>query len=127
VKNLISNLQAAATGLNLSVEEPGVTQPLPPSSFQRFLRARPFPGVVIEDHNSSFTNKYYQSMFDNTDNLNLLYPPNLTPEEQLNHVTDTAKSLAEVATMVARALFVQAGGEASQTSSIKADELMVRL
>ncbi|XP_047223656.1 nicastrin isoform X2 [Girardinichthys multiradiatus] len=125
VKNLINNLQTAAAGLNLSVEEPGVTQPLPPSSFQRFLRARPFPGVVIEDHNSSFTNKYYQSMFDNTDNLNMLYPPNLTPEEQLNHVTDTAKSLAGVATMVARALFVQAGGEASQTSSIKADELMV--
>ncbi|KAM4727874.1 nicastrin [Anableps anableps] len=125
VKNLITNLKRAAAELNVSLEEPGVTQALPPSSFQRFLRARPFPGVVIEDHNSSFTNKYYQSMFDNEDNLNILYPPNLTPEEQLNHVTDTAKSLAEVATIVARALFVQAGGEKSQISSIKADDLMV--
>uniref|UniRef100_A0A3B5MQJ6 Nicastrin n=1 Tax=Xiphophorus couchianus TaxID=32473 RepID=A0A3B5MQJ6_9TELE len=127
VKNLIANLNSAAAGLNVSVKEPGVTQPLPPSSFQRFLRARPFPGVVIEDYNSSFSNKYFQSMFDNADSLNVSYPPNLTPEEQLNHVTDTAKSLAEVATMVARALFIQAGGEKTQISSIKADELMVRL
>ncbi|XP_027875922.1 nicastrin isoform X1 [Xiphophorus couchianus] len=125
VKNLIANLNSAAAGLNVSVKEPGVTQPLPPSSFQRFLRARPFPGVVIEDYNSSFSNKYFQSMFDNADSLNVSYPPNLTPEEQLNHVTDTAKSLAEVATMVARALFIQAGGEKTQISSIKADELMV--
>ncbi|KAM4556142.1 nicastrin [Fundulus diaphanus] len=125
VKKLVSNLQTAAKGLNVSVEEPGVTQPLPPSSLQRFLRARPFPGVVIEDYSSSFTNRYYQSMFDNADNLKMSYPPNLTPEEQLNHVTDTAKSLAELATMVARALFVQAGGEESQVGAIKADELLV--
>ncbi|XP_035994479.1 nicastrin [Fundulus heteroclitus] len=125
VKKLVSNLQTAAKGLNVSVEEPGVTQPLPPSSLQRFLRARPFPGVVIQDYSSSFANMYYQSMFDNADSLKMSYPPNLTPEEQLNYVTDTAKSLAELATMVARALFVQAGGEESQVSAIKADELLV--
>lgn len=125
VKNLINNLQKAAEGLKVVVNEPIVSQPLPPSSFQRFLRARPIPGVVIEDHNSSFTNKYYQSMFDNADNLKMTYPPDLTPEEQLNHVTDTAKSLAEVATMVARALYIQSGGEESQVSSIKADNLTV--
>ncbi|XP_015255039.1 PREDICTED: nicastrin [Cyprinodon variegatus] len=125
VKNLITNLQAAANGLNVSVEEPAATQPLPPASFHRFLLARPFPGVVIEDHSSSFTNKYYQSMYDNPEYLNLLFPPDLTPEEQLNHISDTAKSLTEVATLVARALFVQAGGEKSQISTIKADELTV--
>uniref|UniRef100_A0A3Q2NWT4 Nicastrin n=1 Tax=Fundulus heteroclitus TaxID=8078 RepID=A0A3Q2NWT4_FUNHE len=91
VKKLVSNLQTAAKGLNVSVEEPGVTQPLPPSSLQRFLRARPFPGVVIQDYSSSFANMYYQSMFDNADSLKMSYPPNLTPEEQLNYVTDTAK------------------------------------
>uniref|UniRef100_A0A3B3CTY0 Nicastrin n=1 Tax=Oryzias melastigma TaxID=30732 RepID=A0A3B3CTY0_ORYME len=84
-------LHSSAAGLNLSLGEPNVTQPLPPSSFQRFLLERPIPGVVIENHQTSFTNKYYQSMFDNAEYLKLNYPPNLTPEEQLELVTDSAK------------------------------------
>uniref|UniRef100_A0A8C6PMW2 Nicastrin n=1 Tax=Nothobranchius furzeri TaxID=105023 RepID=A0A8C6PMW2_NOTFU len=70
-----------------------ILQALPPSSFQRFLRARPIPGVVIENHQSTFTNRYYQSMYDNSDYLNVSYPPGLTPEEQLDFVTDAAKVL----------------------------------
>lgn len=125
VKQLILRLRSASAGLGLSVEEPGFSQPLPPSSFQRFLRARPIPGVVIEDHRSAFTNSFYESMYDNADYLNISYPPDLTPEEQLEFVTDTAKALTEVATMVARTLFTQAGGEESQQSSINADPQMV--
>uniref|UniRef100_A0A3B3CTR1 Nicastrin n=1 Tax=Oryzias melastigma TaxID=30732 RepID=A0A3B3CTR1_ORYME len=105
--------------------EPNVTQPLPPSSFQRFLLERPIPGVVIENHQTSFTNKYYQSMFDNAEYLKLNYPPNLTPEEQLELVTDSAKALTEVATTVARGLYLQAGGELAQMSRIQADSELV--
>uniref|UniRef100_A0A671VZN5 Nicastrin n=1 Tax=Sparus aurata TaxID=8175 RepID=A0A671VZN5_SPAAU len=90
---LIVNLQTASRGLNVSVEEPGFSQPLPPSSFQRFLRARPIPGVVIEDHQSAFTNRFYESMYDNAEYLNVSYPTNMTPEEQLEFVTETAKVL----------------------------------
>uniref|UniRef100_A0A3B3CTR4 Nicastrin n=1 Tax=Oryzias melastigma TaxID=30732 RepID=A0A3B3CTR4_ORYME len=125
VETLVSNLQAAAAGLNLSLGEPNVTQPLPPSSFQRFLLERPIPGVVIENHQTSFTNKYYQSMFDNAEYLKLNYPPNLTPEEQLELVTDSAKALTEVATTVARGLYLQAGGELAQMSRIQADSELV--
>uniref|UniRef100_A0A4W6BMM0 Nicastrin n=1 Tax=Lates calcarifer TaxID=8187 RepID=A0A4W6BMM0_LATCA len=121
VEDLIGNLRSAATGLNVTVDVPGFSQPLPPSSFQRFLRARPIPGVVLEDHQSAYTNKFYESMYDNAENLNVSYPPNLTPEEQLEYITDTAR----VATMVARALYRQAGGEESQLSSIKADPQIV--
>uniref|UniRef100_A0A8P4GFV9 Nicastrin n=1 Tax=Dicentrarchus labrax TaxID=13489 RepID=A0A8P4GFV9_DICLA len=88
---LIENLQSAAGGLNISMDEPSVSQPLPPSSFQRFLRARPIPGVVLEDHQSAFSNRFYESMYDNAEYLNISYPPNMTPEEQLEFVTDTAK------------------------------------
>uniref|UniRef100_A0A4W6BLZ8 Nicastrin n=1 Tax=Lates calcarifer TaxID=8187 RepID=A0A4W6BLZ8_LATCA len=123
VEDLIGNLRSAATGLNVTVDVPGFSQPLPPSSFQRFLRARPIPGVVLEDHQSAYTNKFYESMYDNAENLNVSYPPNLTPEEQLEYITDTA--VTEVATMVARALYRQAGGEESQLSSIKADPQIV--
>ncbi|XP_070829864.1 nicastrin [Chaetodon trifascialis] len=125
VRKLIENLHSAAGGLTVSLAEPGFSQPLPPSSFQRFLRARPIPGVVIEDHQSAFTSRFYESMYDNAEYLNVSYPPNLTPEEQLDFVTDAAKALAEVATMAARALFLQAGGAEAQLSSINADPLMV--
>lgn len=59
VRKLIDNLQSVAGGLNISVEELNFSQPLPPSSFQRFLRAQPIPGVVIEDHQSAFTNRWF--------------------------------------------------------------------
>uniref|UniRef100_A0A8P4FXS3 Nicastrin n=1 Tax=Dicentrarchus labrax TaxID=13489 RepID=A0A8P4FXS3_DICLA len=125
VRKLIENLQSAAGGLNISMDEPSVSQPLPPSSFQRFLRARPIPGVVLEDHQSAFSNRFYESMYDNAEYLNISYPPNMTPEEQLEFVTDTAKALTEVATMVAKALYMQAGGSEPQLSSIKADAQIV--
>ncbi|XP_044224842.1 nicastrin [Thunnus albacares] len=125
VRKLIDNLHSAATGLNFTLQEPNVSQPLPPSSFQRFLRARPIPGIVIEDHQSSFSNRFYESMYDNAEYLNISYPPNLTPEEQLEFVTDTAKALTEVATMVARALYKQAGGVDTQLSNINADPKIV--
>uniref|UniRef100_A0A672ING4 Nicastrin n=1 Tax=Salarias fasciatus TaxID=181472 RepID=A0A672ING4_SALFA len=101
------------------------SQPLPPSSFQRFLRARPIPGVVIENHDSRFSNRYYESMFDNAEYLNVTYPPNLTPEEQFEQPLEIAKALTEVATTVARALYVQAGGSESQLDSINADPQIV--
>lgn len=130
VRSLIDNLQSAATVLNLSLAEPSVSQPLPPSSLQRFLRARQIPGVVIADYQSAFSNKwgftvimtvyyiewfimisrftcislhfhcvlfvpclsrYYESYYDNVANLNLTYPPDLSPEGQLEYITDTAK------------------------------------
>uniref|UniRef100_A0A8C7QZV6 Nicastrin n=1 Tax=Oncorhynchus mykiss TaxID=8022 RepID=A0A8C7QZV6_ONCMY len=121
VTNLVKNLQSSTAGLNLSFVETGFSQPLPPSSFQRFLRARAIPGIVLADHQTDFNNRYYESFYDNAAHLNLTYPSNLSPEEQLEFVTDTAKSLTEVATAVARALFKQAGGNNSQVNKINAD------
>uniref|UniRef100_A0A8D3EBD3 Nicastrin n=1 Tax=Scophthalmus maximus TaxID=52904 RepID=A0A8D3EBD3_SCOMX len=106
-------------------EVPTASQPLPPSSFQRFLRARPIPGVVLEDHQSAFTSRFYESMYDNAEYLNVSYPPNLTPEEQLRFVTESAKALTEVATLVARALYRQAGGAETQLVNINADSQTV--
>uniref|UniRef100_A0AAQ4NYJ7 Nicastrin n=1 Tax=Gasterosteus aculeatus aculeatus TaxID=481459 RepID=A0AAQ4NYJ7_GASAC len=125
VKKLLESLRAGAAGLNVSLAEPSFSQPLPPSSFQRFLRARPIPGVVIQDHQSSFTNRFYESMYDNAGYLDISYPPDLTPEQQLQFVTDTATALTEVATVVARSLYAQAGGDQARLSSINADPQMV--
>uniref|UniRef100_A0AAQ4QY59 Nicastrin n=1 Tax=Gasterosteus aculeatus aculeatus TaxID=481459 RepID=A0AAQ4QY59_GASAC len=124
-EKLLESLRAGAAGLNVSLAEPSFSQPLPPSSFQRFLRARPIPGVVIQDHQSSFTNRFYESMYDNAGYLDISYPPDLTPEQQLQFVTDTATALTEVATVVARSLYAQAGGDQARLSSINADPQMV--
>uniref|UniRef100_A0A8B9BTK5 Nicastrin n=1 Tax=Anser brachyrhynchus TaxID=132585 RepID=A0A8B9BTK5_9AVES len=120
VRNLLDILSNSSVGANVTLQEAGYSQPLPPSSFQRFLRARHIPGVVLTDHQAAFQNRYYQSMYDTPENIRMQYPEGLSPEETLEYVTDTAKSLAEVATVVARALYRLAGG-ANNTSAIQAD------
>uniref|UniRef100_A0A673H6S8 Nicastrin n=1 Tax=Sinocyclocheilus rhinocerous TaxID=307959 RepID=A0A673H6S8_9TELE len=121
----IEVMQSAAAGLNLTVDQPSVSQPLPPSSFQRFLRVRGIPGLVLADHNTSFNNRYYESLYDDAENLNVTYPPDLSPDEQLVYETDAAKSLAEVATLVARSLYIQAGGDENNLNNITADPKIV--
>uniref|UniRef100_A0A672T7P4 Nicastrin n=1 Tax=Sinocyclocheilus grahami TaxID=75366 RepID=A0A672T7P4_SINGR len=91
VLDLMRRMQSAAAGLNVSLGHPLFTQPLPPSSLQRFLRARPIPGLVLADHQTLFNNRYYESMYDDAENLNVTYPPDLNPDEQLVYETDAAK------------------------------------
>ncbi|XP_048019612.1 LOW QUALITY PROTEIN: nicastrin [Megalobrama amblycephala] len=125
VSDMMKNMHSIAAGLNVSLDEPPASQPLPPSSFQRFLRARQIQGLVLADHRTSFVNRYYESMYDDAENLNVSYPPNLSPEEKLVYETEAAKSLAEVATLVARSLYKQAGGDDSNLNNITADPKIV--
>nr|XP_060613803.1 nicastrin [Anolis sagrei ordinatus] len=128
VQAMVGTLKNASGSTSLSLREIGLTQPLPPSSFQRFLRGRPIPGVVLADHQTTFHNRYFQSIYDTAENIRLQYPEGLTPEEELNHVTDLAKSLAEVSTVVARALFLLAGGSNDSALAVEADpETVTRL
>ncbi|KAG5285800.1 hypothetical protein AALO_G00007580 [Alosa alosa] len=125
VGNILKGMTSAGAELGLSLAEPTATQALPPSSFQRFLLSRAVPGVVLADHQSAFNNKYYESVYDNADYLNVSYPPDLTLEEQLEYVTDIARALTNVSTLVARSLYLQAGGEESQLENISADSKIV--
>lgn len=59
VVKLLNVLESVSRNLSVSTNVPNVSQPLPPSSFQRFLRARPIPGVVIENHQSAYTNRCF--------------------------------------------------------------------
>ncbi|XP_054847943.1 LOW QUALITY PROTEIN: nicastrin [Eublepharis macularius] len=120
INTMLVALKNSTAGTGVEVREISSSQALPPSSFQRFLRLKEIPGVVLADHNTSFQNKYYQSIYDTSENILLNYPEWLSPEEALDHVTETAKSLAEVATVVARALYQLAGGSGS-TTAIQAD------
>ncbi|XP_077181843.1 nicastrin isoform X1 [Paroedura picta] len=117
---MVAALKNSASGTQVEVQEVGSSQALPPSSFQRFLRLREIPGVVLADHNTSFQNRYYQSIYDTAENIRLEYPSPMSPEEALEYVTKTAESLAEVATVVARALYQLAEGSGN-ASAIQAD------
>uniref|UniRef100_A0A2K6UY09 Nicastrin n=1 Tax=Saimiri boliviensis boliviensis TaxID=39432 RepID=A0A2K6UY09_SAIBB len=111
VEDLLNTLEKSGAGVPAVIlRRPNQSQPLPPSSLQRFLRARNISGVVLADHSRAFNNKYYQSIYDTAENINVSYPEWLSPEEDLNFVTDTAKALADVATVLGRALYELAGG-----------------
>nr|XP_028566120.1 nicastrin [Podarcis muralis] len=124
VQNMVQTLKNSSGDTSITMQVIGASQPLPPSSFQRFLRARQIPGVVLADHRSTFKNRYYQSIYDTSENIQMNYPEGLSPEEMLNHVTGTAKSLADVATVVARTLYQLAGGSGN-TSTVRADPATV--
>uniref|UniRef100_A0ABI7WV13 Nicastrin n=1 Tax=Felis catus TaxID=9685 RepID=A0ABI7WV13_FELCA len=92
VEALLSTLEKSGAGVPAVVlRRPNQSQPLPPSSLQRFLRARNISGVVLADHSAVFHNHYYQSIYDTAENINVSYPEWQSPEEDLNFVTDTAK------------------------------------
>ncbi|GCC39732.1 hypothetical protein chiPu_0023480, partial [Chiloscyllium punctatum] len=43
VQSLLKSLSAATSGTNVTLQEPDHSQPLPPSSFHRFLREQSIP------------------------------------------------------------------------------------
>lgn len=120
VERLLTTLEQSGAGVPVVLQRLNQSQPLPPSSLQRFLRARNISGVVLADHAAAFHNRYYQSVYDTAENINVSYPGQQSPEEDLNFVTDTAKALADVATVLARALYQLAGGTSSR-DTIEAD------
>ncbi|XP_007459990.1 PREDICTED: nicastrin isoform X2 [Lipotes vexillifer] len=111
VEELLTTLEKSGAGVpTVVLRRLSRPQPLPPSSLQRFLRAQNISGVVLADHSAVFHNHYYQSIYDAAENINVTYPEGQSPEEDLNFVTDTAKALAGVATVLGRALYQLAGG-----------------
>ncbi|KAI7753253.1 hypothetical protein M8C21_006781 [Ambrosia artemisiifolia] len=78
-----------------SESNPGV----PPSSFMSFLRQNPnTPGVVLEDFDTSFTNKFYHSHLDNLSNIN-------------------SSAIEAAASLVARTLYVLASNNKDLSDS----------
>ncbi|KAJ8034270.1 Nicastrin [Holothuria leucospilota] len=61
-EDIIKILQGAG---DVTVEKAPRDQPLPPASFQRFLKSgAKIPGVVLTDHKKEFKNGFYNSRYD---------------------------------------------------------------
>ncbi|VFV42019.1 nicastrin-like [Lynx pardinus] len=80
----------------------------------------PAQGCLAGRRQHSHSEIYYQSIYDTAENINVSYPEWQSPEEDLNFVTDTAKALADVATVLGRALYQLAGGT-NFSDTIQAD------
>ncbi|KAG8449964.1 hypothetical protein GDO86_016592, partial [Hymenochirus boettgeri] len=57
VQQMVDTLVNAVNSSSIRVQEVDRSQPLPPASFQRFLKVRNIPGVVLTDHRNSYSNR----------------------------------------------------------------------
>lgn len=96
---------------DLDIESVADGAPLPPSSLQSFLKENnKLVGIVIANHEKEFKNKFYNSLFDDINNLNI----------SDSRVT---KQLTNIATVVSKSIHELLTGNSSD--SITADETLV--
>ncbi|XP_074653328.1 nicastrin-like [Tubulanus polymorphus] len=119
--DLITKMKAEGNSLKVTIGTPA-QQGLPPASFQSFLKKHNISGAVLTDHEGIFTNKYYNSRLDLAEMLRLRYPAGMSEADKYNYVTDIAKRLTNVATVVARTLYKRA---TNKSSKIEADSKTV--
>ncbi|XP_077985651.1 nicastrin-like [Glandiceps talaboti] len=98
-ESIIKALNSAAKDHGIDASTAPADQPLPPASFQRFLRKENIGGVVITDHEKEFKNRYYQSRFDLPELLDADYD-NKTEE----YISPLAKVLNNVTSVLAQSL-----------------------
>eukprot|EP00794_Sanderia_malayensis_P010772 gene10772-11925_t len=109
VDKIMSYLSTSGQSANISVKNASTNLPLPPASFQRFLRTKQtkkIPGVVLADHETEFQNKYYNSRFDNAENIGLKFDlVNKDGQTYLSTNKDKAEEFAKVAETIATAVY----------------------
>ena len=58
VKEMLRILKEAGSKYKVGINEPKLPLPLPPASFQRFLKSNDkIPGIVLTDHEKEYSNK----------------------------------------------------------------------
>ena len=97
----------------ITLDHPAPDTPgIPPAASEAFLTVNAsIPTVVLTDHRREFINRFYHSQFD-VGRTNLLHA---------DGATDTSPTMCALATLVARGLFVAAGGNESYVGAIAAD------
>ncbi|XP_053206893.1 nicastrin-like [Panonychus citri] len=92
VDDLIANLQSARV---ISFNRSPPDYPLPPASFQSFLRENiKLPGVVISNHNGTYENKYYNSIAD--DYKNIKFNRDSKSDDQIvRHLTSISTQMSQ--------------------------------
>uniref|UniRef100_V5GWG1 Nicastrin n=1 Tax=Anoplophora glabripennis TaxID=217634 RepID=V5GWG1_ANOGL len=99
---------------------------LPPSSLHSFLRNNSdFPGLVIADHERSYTNFFYNSVYDNASNIGYKY---YDSESQVNIPEDSIQRfIVNISEIVAKSVYETITGNTYSgevaTDAVLVDEL----
>ncbi|ESO93681.1 hypothetical protein LOTGIDRAFT_104663, partial [Lottia gigantea] len=128
IEKMIKYIKDIGTEENVSLDDVGPDQPLPPASVQRFLKKANIPAIVLTDHKQQYTNKFYNSRLDLPDFINASYPDDLNETEKYDYVTEQAKALTHVSTVLAQFLYKLTTGEditPNISQQIQADELEI--
>nr|XP_022920439.1 nicastrin [Onthophagus taurus] len=89
---------------------------LPPSSLQSFLKSN-ITGIVISDHNESYSNHFYNSILDDSNNLKYEYYENFEeiPKESIQYYT------ARLGRVVVNSLYEEITGNPASESSLNVE------
>eukprot|EP00057_Strongylocentrotus_purpuratus_P032619 XP_788243.4 PREDICTED: nicastrin isoform X1 [Strongylocentrotus purpuratus] len=113
-----------SSAVNVTMNNVSLDQPLPPASFQQFLRnGTDIPGVVITDHEREYANKYYNSRLDIAEVWGINYTQYNSTE--FLPIFPVAQTLANLATTIARGLYLYARPGATDADNITADVNLV--
>ena len=81
-------------------------QALPPSSLHSFLRQNiNLAGISIADHETTFKNTHYHSVFDTPQTLNVTFANDMSEADAVRHTTLLAARLQSALTSVAQTIF----------------------
>ncbi|XP_013386352.1 nicastrin-like [Lingula anatina] len=121
VTKLKSNFQEAVASMNktnLTIEGTAVPQPLPPASFQSFLKKANISGVVLADHEREFKNRFYNSRLDTLKGQGMDWPSDRP--ENFNTTIQLSRDIQILATALARSLYIMATNSTQNISRINA-------
>jgi nicastrin len=62
-------------------------------------------GFLITDHEKTFKNPFYHSVFDTAENLNITFPENITEQEAANFTTNFSRRLQFAITSIAKSIY----------------------
>ncbi|XP_022324883.2 nicastrin-like isoform X2 [Crassostrea virginica] len=122
ISDMISSILDIGKNLSDIAGAVNQTQPLPPSSTQKFLQKHLVPALVLTDHKEKFTNRYYNSRFDLAKTIGA--EAQNSSDGGYNTVTEQALNLTEAATLLARTLYTQATGSPAP-GNLTADKFSV--
>ncbi|XP_048778168.2 nicastrin-like isoform X2 [Ostrea edulis] len=122
IDEMIASILEIGKNMSDLVEAVSQTQPLPPSSTQKFLQKQKVPALVLTDHKGPFTNRYYNSRFDLAKTISA--ESENRSDGGYDYVTDQARNLTQAATLLARSLYVLATNSTAPPD-LKANELSV--
>lgn len=89
---------------NISAEM--VPNSLPPSSLHTFIaNESELNGVLLADHKHEYANQFYNSIYDNVQNIKYKYMNNSDEKTEVFDENNIQKYIANISTMIARAVF----------------------